>query len=145
MKLYHGTNGRWLKNILQRGIEPRGARPGRNNWKHVPHQSNPKCVYLTDSYAPYFSFNATKGGDPRCGVIEIDTDRLKTWLAFHIEYKPRPDLTLRAEFDNADARGFEQIREYFPGPRDLNGDPVIDTRNLHYGRLFYIRARKTFG
>ncbi len=76
---------------------------------------------------------------------EIDTDRLKTWLAFHIEYKPRPDLTLRAEFDNATGRGFEHIREYFPGPRNLNGDPVIDTRDLHYGRLFYIRARKTFG
>ncbi|MGA0602216.1 TonB-dependent receptor domain-containing protein [Caulobacter sp. KR2-114] len=76
---------------------------------------------------------------------EIDTDRLKTWVAFHIEYKPRPDWMLRLEFDNATARGFEHIREYFPGPRDLATDPVIDTRNLHYGRLVHIAVRKTFG
>ncbi|HEX7759560.1 MAG TPA: TonB-dependent receptor, partial [Caulobacteraceae bacterium] len=76
---------------------------------------------------------------------EIDTDRLKTWVAFHFEYKPRTDFSLRVEFDNATARGFEHIRAYFPGPRDLNGDPVIDTRDLHYGRMLYIRARKTFG
>lgn len=76
MKLYHGTNGRWLDNILTRGIEPRGRRTARNNWKHVPHQSNPTCVYLTDSYAPYFAFNATRGKDPLCAVIEVETDRL---------------------------------------------------------------------
>lgn len=76
---------------------------------------------------------------------EIDTDRLKTWVAFHIEYKPRPDLTLRAEFDNATARGFEHIREYFPGPRSLPGDPITDTRDIHFGQIFYFKARKTFG
>ncbi len=76
---------------------------------------------------------------------EIDTDRLKTWVAFHIEYKPRPDLALRFEFDNATARGFEHIRQYFPGPRNLTDDPRIDTRDLHYGQMFYVRARKTFG
>lgn len=76
---------------------------------------------------------------------EIDTDRLKTWLALHIEYKPRPDWMLRLEFDNATARGFEHIREYFPGPRDLAGDPEIDTRNLHYGRMIHVAVRKVFG
>lgn len=74
--LYHGTNGLWVDNILKCGIEPRGRRQTRNNWKHVPHQSNPRCVYLTDSYAPYFAFNATRGENPMCAVIEIDTDRL---------------------------------------------------------------------
>ena len=74
--LYHGTNGAWLGSILRSGIEPRGSRPARNNWKHVPHQSNPRCVYLTDSYAPYFAFNAARGKDPLCAVIEVDTDRL---------------------------------------------------------------------
>lgn len=33
-------------------------------------------MYLTDSYAPYFAFNATKGNHPICAVIEIDTDLL---------------------------------------------------------------------
>lgn len=77
-RLYHGTNGRWLNNILRTGIEPRGNRAARDNWKHVEHRSNRKCVYLTDSYAPYFAHNAC---DPAregevAAVIEIAVDRL---------------------------------------------------------------------
>ena len=75
MKLYHGTNGAWLNSILTSGLEPRGSKAARNNWKHGS-QSNPKCVYLTDSYAPYIAFNATRGKDASCAVIEIDTDLL---------------------------------------------------------------------
>ena len=75
-KLYHGTNGRWLDNIMKNGIEPRGSRRARDNWKHVAHRSNPKCVYLTDSYAPYFAFNASRGSDPQCAVVEVDADLL---------------------------------------------------------------------
>jgi hypothetical protein len=75
--LYHGTNGRWLTNILRRGIEPRGARPARDNWKHVAHKSNPRAVYLTDSYAPYFAFNAARGEDAMCAVMEVDTNSLE--------------------------------------------------------------------
>lgn len=41
MKLYHGTNGRWLNNILRHGLEPRGRVAARDNWKHVPHRSKP--------------------------------------------------------------------------------------------------------
>jgi hypothetical protein len=73
MKLYHGTSGAFLSDILTNGIKPRGAK-GTNNWKHTVN-SNPKCVYLTDSYAPYFAFNAVQG-DARCAVIEVDTDLL---------------------------------------------------------------------
>ena len=76
MKLYHGTNGAWVGNIKRRGLEPRGLRKTRNNWLRVPHQSNHRCVYLTDSYAPYFAFNATRGRTPACAVVEIDSDRL---------------------------------------------------------------------
>lgn len=74
--LYHGTNGKWLDNIARCGLEPRGRVQSRNNWKHVAHQSNPNAVYLTDSYAPYFSFNAARGNTPLCAVIEIDSDEL---------------------------------------------------------------------
>jgi hypothetical protein len=76
VKLYHGTNGKWIDSILRNGLEPRGNRTARNNWKSVPHQSNRHCVYLTDSYAPYFAFNAARGKDAMCAVVEIDTDLL---------------------------------------------------------------------
>lgn len=75
MLLYHGTNGQWLENILRKGIEPR-RNTNRNNWRHVKHQSNRECVYLTDSYAPHFAMNAARGSKPSCAVIEIETDRL---------------------------------------------------------------------
>ena len=74
MMLYHGTNGAWLDRIMQVGLRPRGTK-GRSNWKDTV-QSNPKCVYFTDSYAPYFAFNASRGTDPSCAVIEVDSDRL---------------------------------------------------------------------
>jgi hypothetical protein len=76
MKLYHGTNGAWLSNILKVGLEPRRQVKSRNNWTHLLHQSNPNAVYLTDSYAPYFAFNAVRGNNPSCAVIEVDTDLL---------------------------------------------------------------------
>jgi hypothetical protein len=74
VRLYHGTNGAWLDVILKQGLKPRGAN-GRTNWTHTIN-SNPRCVYLTDSYAPYFAFNATRGKEPICAVVEIDTDLL---------------------------------------------------------------------
>ena len=76
MLLYHGTNGAWVNNIMRKGLEPRGSSQIRNNWKHVAHQSNRNAVYLTDSYAPYFAFNASRGSKPLCAVVEVDTDKL---------------------------------------------------------------------
>jgi hypothetical protein len=73
--LYHGTTARWLKNVLRVGLEPRGRRTARNNWKHVPHGSNPRCVYLTNSYAPYFAHNACRPNDA-AAIVEIAVDRL---------------------------------------------------------------------
>jgi hypothetical protein len=85
MRLYHGTNGSWLENILKNGLEPRRRIKSRNNWTHVKHQSNPGAVYLTDSYAPYFSFNASRGQHPSCAVVEIDTDKLDNELLSYDE------------------------------------------------------------
>jgi outer membrane receptor protein involved in Fe transport len=76
---------------------------------------------------------------------EIDTNRLKTWVSVFVEYKPRPDFALRVELENAGGRGFEFIRDVYPGPRNLNALSSTDTRDTHFGRMIYIRARKTFG
>lgn len=73
--LYHGTSARYLKSILRVGLEPRGTRATRNNWKHVAHQSNPRMVYLTDSYAPYFAHNACRDNDDVL-IVEVALDSL---------------------------------------------------------------------
>lgn len=78
MILYHGTSERYVQNILDKGIIPRG-RERRGNWQHtVP--SNSKTVYLTEAYGPYFAFNAVPRGKvknlPRAVVLEINTSLL---------------------------------------------------------------------
>jgi hypothetical protein len=80
MLLYHGTDGRKLDNILKVGLRPRGR--GKSNWDHNGIHSNARCVYLTDSYAPYFAFNAASGKVRYCAVVEVDTDRLDEWDLF---------------------------------------------------------------
>ncbi|MEO8927446.1 MAG: TonB-dependent receptor [Caulobacteraceae bacterium] len=76
---------------------------------------------------------------------EIDTDKLKTYVILFAEYKPRPDLSFRAELDNAGGRGFEHAREVFLGPRNMNGLAYTDVRDLHTGRFVYFRILKMFG
>lgn len=82
MKLYHGTTEpAWQSIQAADAILPR-ALSKRNNWGHTI-ASHPQCVYLTDTYAPYFGITAideTMLGDddniPRCAIIEIETDRI---------------------------------------------------------------------
>ncbi|HEY5072718.1 MAG TPA: TonB-dependent receptor [Caulobacteraceae bacterium] len=76
---------------------------------------------------------------------EIDTDKLKTFVVLFAEYKPRPDLALRFEIQNAGARGFEHLRQVYGGPRNVSGLAFTDLRDLHFGREIYLRVRKNFG
>jgi len=73
MKLYHGTTAAKLGDILEKGIQPRGDRPG--NWEEFP--SRDDLVYLTNSYALYFAMSATVGKEDFLLLeVEVDEDRL---------------------------------------------------------------------
>lgn len=76
---------------------------------------------------------------------EIDTYKLKTFVALFTEYKPRPDLQLRLELDNVGNRGFEAGRVVYVDTRSDSGVEFTDLRLLHPGRSIRLRARKTFG
>ncbi len=76
---------------------------------------------------------------------EIDTDKIKIYVSPFIEYKPRADLSFRAELRNAGGRGVEHTREVYNGPRDRSGPAFVDVRDLHTGRFIYLRIIKTFG
>lgn len=76
---------------------------------------------------------------------EIDTDKLKTFASVFGEYKPRSDLAIRLEFENVGARAVRHIREIYSGPRDNTPLAYTDIRDLHGGRAFYLRLRKSFG
>lgn len=69
MKLYHGTRGSVAKRAMIEGIAPRGRRKG--NFGHSI-ESSKHHVYLTDAYAAYFAFNATRK-ESEAAIIEVDT------------------------------------------------------------------------
>jgi hypothetical protein len=79
MKLYHGTNyDRWPL-IQKNGLQPRSVHRRRSNWKHTI-ESNPQTIYLSNGYAQYFAFAATKQKKGKGLIIEIETDRLDPLL-----------------------------------------------------------------
>ena len=78
-------------------------------------------------------------------VGEVDTYKLKTYLALFVEYKPQPTLSLRAELDNVGDRGFQRILAVYSGPRGSSPLSYIDNRQQEFGPYLYFRVRKTFG
>jgi hypothetical protein len=75
----------------------------------------------------------------------IETYDLGNYLVLFAEYKPRPDLSLRAEARNIGLRPFTQIFEAYHGPRSDTDALDSDRRDLKIGPIFYLRLRKTFG
>lgn len=75
-------------------------------------------------------------------LSEIETKKIGTWIVVFIETKPKPDLILRAEFQNAGQRDAKRIREVYAGSRALNSLTYTDDRDLHYGQMLLLRVRK---
>ena len=76
---------------------------------------------------------------------EIDTNQKKVFVSAFIDYKPRADLSLRVELEDATARAYNYSRQIFSGPRTAASVPATDIRTLRPGRGVYLRIRKTFG
>ncbi|OXE35598.1 MAG: TonB-dependent receptor [Phenylobacterium zucineum] len=76
---------------------------------------------------------------------EIEVSKLKTYVQPYIEWKPKPDLSIRGELSNATARGFRNTRYIYSGPRNRNGLAYTEDRDIQFGQMFYVRIRKTFG
>ncbi len=73
MKLYHGTTEAVARKALKEGLKPRVVTGSEGNWEDNP--SEEWLVYLTETYAAYFGFCASEGGN-KIGIVEIDTDLL---------------------------------------------------------------------
>jgi outer membrane receptor protein involved in Fe transport len=76
---------------------------------------------------------------------EVETYKLRTFVIAYLDYKPRPDITLRVEVDNLTARNFERINTSYAGPRPGSALDYVDTQDLEFGRILFLRVRKTFG
>ncbi|HEX5378469.1 MAG TPA: TonB-dependent receptor [Phenylobacterium sp.] len=75
---------------------------------------------------------------------QIAIDKLKAYVQPFIEWKPRTDLSIRAEAGNFTERGFRHTRYVYSGPRSTRGLAFVDDRDIQFGRMAYVRLRKTF-
>ena len=77
----------------------------------------------------------------------VDQYKLDPFLMTYVEWRPRPDINLRAGLDNITKRGYRQTNVTFEGLRDADqaGPARLFDRNFHHGRIIYLRARRTFG
>jgi outer membrane receptor protein involved in Fe transport len=76
---------------------------------------------------------------------EVDVLKLKTWVELFAEIRPRPDINVRVAVQNLGERGFRRTRYVYPGGRDINFAPEVFDRDRQFGRMFYVRVRKSFG
>lgn len=75
----------------------------------------------------------------------IETTKLRTFVVPFIEYKPRRDIMLLAQLQNATQRDLVRVQDLYAGPRDLAPLAVRDRRQYDNGMMLYLRFRKTFG
>lgn len=76
---------------------------------------------------------------------QIETVEVGPWLTTFVEYKPRPNLSLRVEAANLLGREFTRDRVVYAGPRDISGPQFSDRRPLTFDPFLYVRIRRTFG
>jgi hypothetical protein len=71
LTIYHGTSESAAREALRQGILPREELGNQGNWKHTV-KSNPRMVYLTTAYAPYFAVAATNVNRERAAIVQAD-------------------------------------------------------------------------
>lgn len=76
---------------------------------------------------------------------EVDIVKLKTFVELFAEVRPRSDVNVRLALMNAGDRGQRRTRYVYAGGRDVVAAPEVFDRDLQFGRMFYVRVRKTFG
>lgn len=75
----------------------------------------------------------------------VDERKLDPFVMIFTEWRPRPDISVRAEVGNLTNRGYRRITLTHPGPRGAGAAPTLTERETYFGRNYFIRVRKTFG
>ena len=76
---------------------------------------------------------------------EIDVRNLNNFVSPFVEWKPRPDLAFRAEVDYLFHFSYRRTLYEYAGPRDVAPLSYIEHRDPQFGKVLYLRVRKTFG
>ncbi|WP_374573093.1 TonB-dependent receptor plug domain-containing protein [Phenylobacterium sp.] len=76
---------------------------------------------------------------------QVSTTKLKTFVKPFVQWKPRPDLILRVEVQNATERGLRRTLTVYDGPRGASPIAFTDDRDNQFGRILFIRLQKNLG
>ena len=78
-------------------------------------------------------------------LTEIETKKISTQVSLFGEYRPKPNLSFRAEAQLLNQRDARRIREVYVGPRSLGVLDYTDVRNLEWGGSLFFSMRRAFG
>ncbi|HEY0436977.1 MAG TPA: TonB-dependent receptor, partial [Phenylobacterium sp.] len=78
-------------------------------------------------------------------VNEIDERRLSNFVSPFLEWKPRADIAIRAEVDYVTHFSYTRSIEHFAGPRGASPLLYVEDRRPQFGKVFFLRLRKSFG
>jgi len=73
--------------------------------------------------------------------VKLHNAYVRPW----IEKRFPSDVAVRFEFPNVTSRGIRFTRQVWDGPRGASPRLYTDDRDLGFGRMYYVRVRKTFG
>jgi outer membrane receptor protein involved in Fe transport len=76
---------------------------------------------------------------------QIDRRDIINFVAPFIEWKPRPDLSLHAEFDYLQPFIYKRTLSQYAGPRGAAPLQYVERRQTYFGNQLFLRLRKTFG
>lgn len=94
-----------------------------------------KLTWGVDTYFPIIVRNVR--------FNEIDRTFSSVEDTVYVDYKPRPDLTLRLQTD-LERLDTDTQRSVFAGPRGANPLQFIDVQKHFFGPLMFVKLRKTF-
>jgi outer membrane receptor protein involved in Fe transport len=75
----------------------------------------------------------------------VEQFKLRTFVRPFIEWRPAPDMNIRAEVLNATSRGIRSIQTIYPNGRNNPVGARIEDLERQPGPTFTLRIRKTFG
>ena len=127
-----------ISSVLTSGTPPAISAVRQTEWELRYAQDLPRfrSTWGFDLIGPYI--------DRFYRLSEIETLKSEIAILVYGEWKARPDLSLRVEFQSL-ARDTARVRDVWSGPR--NTAPLLyrDFRDLQYDGAVQFRLRKTFG
>lgn len=91
-----------------------------------------------------FEHGCNTDRNPNYRVREIRTNFAEAGASVYGQWKPRRDLTLRADVGNATDRAIGYDREIHSGPRDTAPVSLREVRRTKMSPWLYLQIRKTF-